>query len=85
MERLSAELGVALHSMGDALAARWDRGLRRLVLRLSLQALAGESGGLNAEDRKRAAAWLERRTTQMGKHWCAHTSAHPQEQKKGEV
>jgi len=35
VERLSAELGVALHAMGDALAARWDRGLRRLVLRLS--------------------------------------------------
>ena len=35
VERLSADLSVALHAMGDALAARWDRGLRRLVLKLS--------------------------------------------------
>jgi hypothetical protein len=35
VERLSAELSVALHAMGDALAARWNRGLRGLVLTLS--------------------------------------------------
>lgn len=35
MEPLSADLSVAVHAMGEALAARWDRGLRRLVLRLS--------------------------------------------------
>lgn len=35
VELLSAELSVAVHAMGDALAARWDRGLRRLVLTLS--------------------------------------------------
>jgi hypothetical protein len=35
VERLSADLSVALHAMGDALMARWDRGLRRLVLTLS--------------------------------------------------
>ena len=34
VERLSTEIRVELHAMGDALAARWDRGLRRLVLRL---------------------------------------------------
>lgn len=50
-----------------------------------LRTLAGEKGGLNADDRKRAAAWLERRTTQMGKNWCAHNSVPPQKQKKGEV
>lgn len=33
--RLSGDLSVALHAMGDALAVRWDRGLRRLVLTLS--------------------------------------------------
>lgn len=32
---LSGELSVAVHAIGDALAARWDRGLRRLVLTLS--------------------------------------------------
>jgi len=35
VERLSADLGVALHVMGDALTVRWNRGLRRLVLALS--------------------------------------------------
>lgn len=35
VKRLTAELSVAVHVMGDALAARWDRGLRRLVLMLS--------------------------------------------------
>lgn len=50
-----------------------------------LQTLATENSGLNAEDKKRATAWLERRTTQMGKHWCAHTSVPPQKQKKGEI
>jgi hypothetical protein len=35
VDRLTAELSVAVHAMGDALAARWDRGLRRLVLTLS--------------------------------------------------
>jgi hypothetical protein len=50
-----------------------------------LQALTRESGGLDAEDRERAAAWLKRRTTEMGKHWCAHTSMPPPRQKKGEI
>lgn len=50
-----------------------------------LQALAGENGGLNVEDRQRAAAWLKRRTTEMGKHWCAHTLVPPQKEKKGEI
>ena len=35
VEQLSADLSVAVHAMGDALAARWGRGLRRLVLTLS--------------------------------------------------
>lgn len=35
VERLSAELSVALHAIGDALVVHWDRGLRRLVLTLS--------------------------------------------------
>lgn len=41
VERLSAELSVALHAMGDVLAARWDRGLRRLVLKLSALIVGG--------------------------------------------
>ena len=41
VERLSADLGVAVHAMGDALAARWDRGLRRLVLTLSAPSRLG--------------------------------------------
>jgi hypothetical protein len=35
VDRLSGDLSVALHAMGDALAARWNRGLHRLVLTLS--------------------------------------------------
>lgn len=38
---LSADLSVALHAMGDALAACWDRGLRRLVLTLSALVVGG--------------------------------------------
>jgi len=40
VERLAAEISVELHAMADALAARWERGLRRMVITLSAVMIA---------------------------------------------
>jgi len=52
--------------------------------KLFLAKLASDLGGLDAEDRKRAAAHLKRRESKKGALWCAHAAPLPG-RKSGEI